>query len=192
MTPLNTNMRHIKRIPGEGQLVYTLGDSREIPVKEILCNYCGWRDDLEGYDKCSIFAEVQGRKAIGVKTVLKHCRFFQPILMFKDSDGRFDGTFNTFRLGSSWYNRVSPGSVCVLYATATNQIFGKAVVTETHHGSLEEMCEEHAINNHAIESGLNKEQAAALMYAAIGDAYAPLMGDAENMKSSVIYLRQYS
>lgn len=182
-----SNMRRLKRIPSEGGLTFTLETKQEQKKNNLLCDYCGWKNQHGEYGSCEKYERMKRFGVHGLGVIVRSCPIYQPILTFRPPLGEYEAEFNTFRLGSAWYNRVSPGTVCALYDTMGKEIFGKAEVTETHHGDLEEMCDEHACNNHLF-IGTDPEEAAEKMVVAIRQAYGHIVKQKEDLKCTVIYL----
>jgi hypothetical protein len=58
------------------------------------------------------------------------------------------GEFNTIRLGQAWAKRIKEGDKVFLMDNKERRIFGVAVVTGLHLGTLEEICKQHGIFNH--------------------------------------------
>lgn len=187
MDKVYSNMRRLKRIPGKDGLTFTLETKQEQLKDNLLCNYCGWKEKVEGYDACKKYKRMERFGVQGLGVVIRSCDIYQPILTFRPPLGQYEESFNTFRLGSAWYNRVSPGTICALYNTVSGEIFGKAQVTETHHGDINEMCDEHAHNNHLFIGG-DPEEASGKMVDAIRQAYGHIVKMKENPVCTVIYL----
>jgi hypothetical protein len=183
-----TNMRRLKRIPAQSGLTFTLETAQERKKDNLLCNYCGWKEAVAGYDQCQTYSGLEGlRQEQGLGIIIRTCQEFQPVLTFRPPLGQYESEFNTFRLGSAWYNRVSPGTIVALYDTTEQEIFGKAQVLETHHGSLQDMCEEHAHNNHLFLDR-DPSEAPEAMYGAISKMYGHIAKKREGLLCTVIYL----
>lgn len=58
------------------------------------------------------------------------------------------GEFNTIRLGLTWPKRIKEGDKVFLMDNKERRIFGAAIVTGIHTGTLEEICKHHAQHNH--------------------------------------------
>jgi len=188
MDKAHVNMRRLKRIPAENGLTFTLETRQEQLKDNLLCNYCGWKEKVEGYDSCKKYQKLKRFGTQGLGVVIRSCNIYQPILTFRPPLGQYEGSFNTFRLGEAWYNRVSPGVICTLYNTVSGEVFGKAQVTETYHGDLGEMCEDHAHNNHLF-IGEDEKKSADKMLHAIKQAYGHILDKkGKNPMCSVIYL----
>lgn len=183
-------MRRLKRVPGDNGLKFTLETAAEQEKDNLLCNFCAWRDPLP--DKCSKYTALARYAKNGVGLLIRTCEMYQPILTFrltkKMEDGFKEG-FNTFRLGATWYNRVSPGTICGLYDVGKKEMFGKAVVTATYNGDMEEMCFDHAYRNHLF-IGVDKEVAANKMSVAMKGAYGHIMEYRKNSICTVIDMQR--
>lgn len=185
---VDSNMRRLKRIPAENGLTFTLETLQEQKKDNLLCNFCGWQEKEAGYDECEKYKKLKRYESEGIAIAVRNCDVYQPILTFRPPLGYYKGKFNTFRLGSAWYNRISVGTVCALYDTSKNEIFGKAVVEEVHHGDLEEMCEDHAHRNHLFLK-TDPDEATERMLGAINKAYGHIIKQKEDPTCTVIYLK---
>ena len=185
-------MRRLKRVPGDDGLKFTLETAAEQEKDNLLCNFCGWRDAHESQAKCSKYTALARYAKKGVGLLIRTCDTYQPILTFrltKKMEDGFKGEFNTFRLGSTWYNRVSPGITCALYDAGKSRVFGKAVVTATYNGDMEEMCHDHAYKNHLFV-GVDQETAASQMEDAMKRAYGHILEHRKNAICTVIDLER--
>ena len=192
MSDIKTNMRRLKRVPGEDGLKFKLKTPAEREKDNLLCNFCGWRDALDELPRCSKYTAMSRWKKKGVGLLVRTCETYQPILTFrltKKMEEGFSKEFNTFRLGATWYNRVSPGTICALYDTGKKRVFGKAVVTATYNGDMEEMCQDHAWKNH-IFLGLDQDDAASKMEVAMRRAYGHIMEYRKNSICTVVNLKR--
>lgn len=192
LSDINVSMRRLKRVPGENGLKFTLETAAEQEKDNLLCNFCAWRDAQGELGKCSKYTALARWKKKGVGLLIRTCDTYQPILTFrltkKMEDGFKEG-FNTFRLGATWYNRVSPGIICGLYDAGKKKMFGKAVVTATFNGDMEEMCHDHAYRNHLF-IGVDQETAATKMKDAMLNAYGHIMEYRKNSICTVINLER--
>lgn len=189
---VNLSMRRLKRVPSDNGLTYTLETATEQKKDNLLCNFCGWRDVGGPGTKCLKYRTLARYQKKGVGLLVRTCETFQPTLTFrmtKAMEGGFQGEFNTFRLGSTWYNRVSPGTVCSLYDVGKSEVFGKAYVTETFNGDMTEMCHDHAWENHLFV-GYDKIAAAEKMEDAMRKAYGHIMDHRNNTLCTVIKMRR--
>lgn len=192
MSDIKTNMRRLKRVPGEDGLKFTLETAAEQEKDNLLCNFCGWRDLNVDIPKCPKYTALARYAKKGVGLLIRTCETYQPILTFrltKKMEDGFKGEFNTFRLGATWHNRVSPGVICALYDTGKKEVFGKAMVTATYNGDMEEMCFDHAWKNHLF-MGLDQEDAASKMESAMRNAYGHIMEYRKNSICTVINLER--
>ena len=192
MKEINPSMRRLKRVPGENGLRFTLENATEQKKDNLLCNFCAWRDAVKGGSKCSKHSTFMRYQKNGIGLLVRTCEMYQPILTFRPTKKMakgFQGNFNTFRLGDTWYNRVSPGVICGLYDANRNRLFGKAVVTATHNGNTEAMCYDHAYKNHLF-IGEGQEEAANKMQDAMRSAYGHIMDHRKNDLCTVIDLQR--
>ena len=192
MPEIYTNMQRLKRVPAEHGLAFTLETATERKKDNLLCNFCAWRDAHGSLKECSKHKVLTRYAKKGVGILVRTCNTYQPILTFrvtKKMEGGFEKEFNTFRLGATWYNRVSAGTVCGLYDVGKNKMFGKAVVTATHNGDMEEMCHEHAYKNHLF-IGMDQEQAAIRMEAAMSKVYGHILKHRNSSICTVIDLNR--
>lgn len=190
MSDIELSMRRLKRIPSDDGLVYTLETDTEQKKDNLLCNFCAWRDHHHPHKRCQKFRVLKRYQKKGVGLLVRTCNTFQPTLTFrltKKTASGFLEDFNTFRLGATWYNRVSPGTICGLYDTAKKAMFGKAIVTATHNGDMKDMCWEHAYRNHLF-IGSDQEIAAGLMEKAMKRSYGHVMNHRDNSICTVIDL----
>lgn len=192
MSDINTNMRRLKRVPGDNGLKFTLETAAEREKDNLLCDFCGWRDAQGELGRCNKYTALSRYAKKGVGLLVRTCDTYQPILTFrltkKMEDGFKDG-FNTFRLGATWYNRVSSGTICGLYDVGKKRMFGKAVVIATYNGDMEEMCHDHAYKNHLF-IGVDREVASDKMMSAMRNAYGHVMEYRKNSICTVIDLQR--
>jgi len=189
---INVNMRRLKRVPGDSGLKFTLETAAEQEKDNLLCNFCSWRDPHDELPKCSKYTTLARWEKKGVGLLVRTCESYQPILTFrltKKMEAGFNENFNTFRLGATWYNRVSPGIICGLYDVGKKRMFGKAVVTATYNGDMEEMCFDHAYKNHLF-IGINKYIAAKQMDDAMKAAYGHILEYRKNSICTVIEMQR--
>jgi len=192
VSDIKTNMRRLKRVPGDNGLKFTLETAAEQEKDNLLCNFCGWRDAQDKLPKCSKHTALDRYAKKGVGLLVRTCDTYQPILTFrltKKMEDGFKNQFNTFRLGATWYNRVSPEIICALYDAGKKKIFGKAVVTATYNGDMEEMCYDHAWQNHLF-LGMDQEDAARKMEDAMRKAYGQILDYRKNSICTVINLQR--
>lgn len=185
-------MRRLKRVPSDNGLTFTLETDKEQKRNNLLCNFCAWRDKHGPLRECNKHKVLARYAKTGVGLLIRTCDIYQPILTFKitkSMEGGFEKDFNTFRLGATWYNRVSPGTVCGLYDVGKKMIFGKAKVMATYNGDMEEMCHQHAYKNHLFV-GLEQEDAAIRMESAMKKAYGHIIEHRSNSICTVIDLRR--
>lgn len=107
--------------------------------------------------------------------------FVAPIIGTEDE-------FNTFRLGSFYAKRLSPGDEVLLLDEKEKMVFGRARVQSIYAGGLDEMCAIHAHKNHtelANDSGTAPER----LSEAIRKIYGPHIATIHK-KTTVIYLKR--
>ena len=90
----------------------------------------------------------------GINCELSHevheCSEFVPIIPFRPKIRGMQGTWNTFRIGTAWYNRLKVGTKIAVLNTKTLEIERYEVVKDIHFGLKEEMCQMYAKDNHNI------------------------------------------
>lgn len=119
-----------------------------------LCRFCG------RLPTCAIAMRLgEMESKLGITVPVVSCRPYRPVLAFRPPLEGFSGTFNTFRLGTSWYQRIPDGVIVVLWDTVTQRSFGLAKVIERVVGSVEEMTFAYAHENHLFLGRERKEAA---------------------------------
>lgn len=185
----SSNMRRLKRVMSDSGLIYTLETDSERTKDNLLCNYCAAKNDTATEAACTIYKQLDQIEQSGVIPMIRACRAYQPIITFKPRLIGLDREFNTFRIGSAWYNRLMPGVTVGLMNSQTNEIFGKAIVQKVVSGGFEAMCAEHALNNHLM-LGLSKETAAQRLEEILRKIYGKFIADQQaKLIATVIYLR---
>jgi hypothetical protein len=170
-------MRRVK-LTDEG---HTLEDNKRLSQEDALCDHCGDKDCSIG----KIMARLKQNR-FQARTEVISCKSFIPVLSFQSNAG-MAGTFNTFRLGGAWAERVAPGSEVSLTRSGGMEIC-RARVIEVHKGSFPEMAAVHAVYNHlAIEAEFNGEEFD--MEQVMRQVYGPNRFG-PNGVVSVIYLRR--
>lgn len=99
-----------------------------------------------------------------------------------------DGKFNTFRIGSAMFKRLTVGDEVFLMDEKKKIVFGKAVVTDLDNGSLGEMCVQHAHANHT-QLTTGEFGSAERLFKFIQKIYGPHIAKV-GKKATVIYLRR--
>jgi hypothetical protein len=107
--------------------------------------------------------------------------FVAPIIGTKDE-------FNTFRLGSFYAKRLSPGDEVLLLDEKEKMVFGRARVQSIYAGGLDEMCAIHAHKNHT-ELANDSSTAPERLSEAIRKIYGPHIATIHK-KTTVIYLKR--
>lgn len=154
---IGSNLRTLKF----NGLVYTM--------KTGLCSNCGY-----GYD-CEVREETH-----------QECGMYMPVIMFKSFAG-METSFNTFRLGSAWKNRVEVGSKVAL-VNAEGEIVCEAVVEAVRAGKRQQMILDHSDQNHLIMAR-NSTSPAKDMAKILRNLYGPnFLARAEQI--TVLYLRR--
>lgn len=181
----NSNMRRLKRIPADGKLVYTLETEADRKRDNLLCHYCAWKLPFDGYLQCPTFKRLY-HYSDNIGLLVRTCSEFQPILTFRPPTRGLDRTFNTFRLGTAWANRLSAGNTVGLMDAVEQKMLGKARVLSVFSGHIQEMCDEHADQNHAM-LGTDRATASERMMKLIRQSYGKLPL-AQTDQVTVIYL----
>ena len=99
-----------------------------------------------------------------------------------------EGEFNTFRIGSFYAKRLSPGDVVYLLNEKEKIIFGKAEVLRVEAGPVGEMCVLYAHQNHT-ELSNNPVTAPERLYATPRKIYGPHVLTV-NKKATVVFLKR--
>ena len=107
--------------------------------------------------------------------------FVPPIIGLEDS-------FNTFRLGSFYHKRLSPGDHVYLLNEKEKMVIGKALVEKIEFGRLDELCVMYAHRNHT-ELQNDAVNAPARLYATLQKIYGPHIVS-PSKKATVIFLRR--
>lgn len=114
------------------------------------------------------------------------CTDYQPVIHFKSLAGT-DSDFNTFRLGSAWSRRLSPGQkIGLLDRAGLKQ--SEAEVISTHCGPRQDMIDQHAHLNHLMLAKQPENPAAELARILRNLYGANFLAKAEAI--TVIYLRR--
>ena len=96
--------------------------------------------------------------------------------------------FNTFRLGSAFFKRLSEGSEVLLMDEKNKTVFGKARVTRVIAGQLGELCLIHAKDNHRERTN-DPIGAPERLFKYMQKIYGPHIAMVEK-KSTVIYMKR--
>jgi hypothetical protein len=175
---IDTNLRSVKRVDG----FYTTETMAQAGKTDHLCNHCGYQAKCK-QRKALERLNAKHAWALG----LRNCRDFVPPLVFRDPKGT-EGKFNTFRIGSTWVDRVGFGSVVALIDKGGN-IYGHAAVDEVFCGDLDAMLDTHAHKNHMVldetDAGVAREKLLGVLKNAFGSNW---LFDGRPM--SVIYLER--
>lgn len=99
-----------------------------------------------------------------------------------------DGEFNTFRLGTFYSKRLSPGDEVLLLNEKERMVFGKARVESVETGPLGEMCLIHAHKNHT-ELGNDPNTAPERLNDTLRKIYGPHIAQVTK-KTTVLYLKR--
>lgn len=98
----------------------TILGSSHVSRTKILCNHCG-------RGECRLERAARSRFT-RTKDKSNACSEFIPVLRFRDLTGLDLFSFNTFRGGIAWCDRVKIGSIVALQDSATKKILSYAVV----------------------------------------------------------------
>jgi hypothetical protein len=164
--PLNTNTRIILAVP-EGFRVRS----------GIICNSCG------------------ARELCKPKVAPPVCNMFSPPFAFRSPLIGFDDFFNTFRLGSSMYERFKDkvGTVSTLYDKRKSRVIGYARITGVASGTFDSMCKKFAHTNHlAIGRKTPKMEAPAYLKGVLLKNYHTMfkVEDRDTQPFSVIFMER--
>lgn len=186
----DSNMRRLKRVLTDRGLLYTLETETERARDNLLCNYCAAKVASPGFSACEVYSDLMEiQENTGAVAMVRSCKAYQPILVFRPPMVGLDGQFNTFRLGSAWFNRLLPGVIVGLVNASDNKVFGRARVLSVIDGDFDKMCEEHAYKNHML-LGKSREVAAKEMTKILRQAYGKIFALQTNQKATVIYLER--
>lgn len=110
-----------------------------------ICEQCGIRVG------CEVWAMVEIVNKSGQMIVpIKACKLYIPVLLFGSDTGLFEhGSVNTFRLGMAWATRVTPGQRVRLDSNG-GKVFGYAMISDIFSGTLRDMADTHAAENHML------------------------------------------
>jgi hypothetical protein len=173
-----TNLRQV-RFNGEGWTLRSPTDAKK-PIH--LCPYCALRP------RCVAHRRVETiMSEFGVTTAIDQCANFRPTLVFRPPLLGLDGTFNTFRLGKAWHDRVAVGGIVAL-VDPNDEPIGLAEVTSKTVGIYERLAPEHAPFNHMM-LGRPPETAPAELFKVLTRSYGTTFMTASRIVS-VIYLRR--
>lgn len=184
------NMRRLKRVQTETGLSYTLETESERTKDNLLCNYCAWKVQTKDYPMCKTYSDMLDmQKDAKISVMVRTCATYQPIIAFRPKLMGFDGTFNTFRMGTAWFGRLMPGVIIGLMNAENDEIFAKAEVIKVVQGKFPDMCDQHAYMNHML-LGMEPEDASEKMRGIIRQAYGKFVhGNMDSSMATVIYLK---
>jgi hypothetical protein len=110
-----------------------------------LCEVCGVQHDCDLTQALDTLAYQKSARVL-----IGQCAGFLPVMSFKDRTG-LTGSFNTFRRGSGWANRVVLGGRVGLFDLTGKELLGTARVENVHTGPLGDLLEDHAAMNHLMK-----------------------------------------
>lgn len=134
---VSTNIRSIRMIKSVAGDAYSVEHSSNTALS--LCSMCGRNQ------ACEAFGSMTGYE---VKGPVRRCDQYMPPLAFRNKRGT-QGRFNTFRLGTAWAHRLTPGREVAL-VDADSEVFGVAKVTAVYSGSIEDMASMFGQENHML------------------------------------------
>lgn len=126
---------HVRR---DGQAYRRLGGSS-------LCEVCGVQATCTLKDALTTLARHKA-----AENNIVRCGGYMPVISFQDPTGIY-GTFNTFRRGRGWANRVMPDQRVALFDLAGKALLGTAVIEMVEAAPLGEMLERFAAMNHLMK-----------------------------------------
>lgn len=112
---------------------------------QTLCEVCGAQHRCDLTRALTTLAQHKGATA-----GISQCDAYLPVISFQDCAG-IEGSFNTFRRGKGWANRVAPGQRVALFDLAGKALLGTAMVDVVDSGPLGEMLDIHAPMNHLMK-----------------------------------------
>jgi hypothetical protein len=110
-----------------------------------LCEVCGVQHRCDLTQALDVMAHQKSARVL-----IGQCAGYLPVISFKDSTG-LTGSFNTFRRGSGWANRVVLGGRVGIFDLTGRAMLGTARVEGVHTGSLGELLTAHAAMNHLMK-----------------------------------------
>lgn len=175
----NMDTKRIKRIE-DGFTVETMASFNGQPT---ICDHCARQ-------KCKIRNYVERTEAAQLKVTT--CKIFIPALGFSILKGLNLPNWNTIRVGGAWADRLRPFQSVAIIDTKNKMIVRHCTVEETFVGTLGQLVEEHAINNHAIQAEIEEgkieaKDAATRMMRILKNANGTNIAAADR-KASVVYL----
>lgn len=174
----DTNTRQIKRT-AEG--LFTVEGLGELAKEKSLCAYCGRK-------RCSIRASIRKMSSEEIVPSIRACGEFVPVLAFSILKGLNLDAWNTIRVGQAWAKRLEPGMNVAIADMLNRKIVRHMTVVETYTDTIDRLCSDHAINNHAIlADGLTHGEAPGMMRQILRNAYGSNFA-APDRTGTVIYL----
>lgn len=176
------DQRRVKQFDGRFTLLPAKAFHKE---KDKLCYKCG------AGQACEIERDIDTTELTHqVSLDIRHCQEFMPVLGFTEGMLKgMSGIWNTFRLGKGWFGRVKPGNRIALGNTDKKEIVSIATVTAVAQGSLKEMLEWHAAENHAVMAAQSTKSPHEYLYDDILKRfYGPTIADLTR-PATVIYMQ---
>ncbi len=153
-----------------------------------LCNSCCQLNDfLTKSQPCPYSRTQESESKNLIQFGVHKCVYHQPNIGFDKPLIGFDSSFNTFRPGKAWSERLHVRDVVGLFDVKKKEVFGKAVVTYVDVGDMKTMLDNHAYNNHVMLD--EKGDFQSKLYAVLMKIYGPQI-ISENKTVTVIGLRR--
>jgi hypothetical protein len=111
-----------------------------------LCEVCGSNEECTL--RTALVNLASHRRA---RITIGECGIYKPTISFQDLTG-VEGSFNTFRRGQGWFNRLIVGQAVGLLDSSKLRLFADATVESIECGPLSDMLEAHAAMNHLMKS----------------------------------------
>lgn len=175
----NEILARVKRV-GE---YFTLDTQVEQRKRRDLCEQCGVAPVCDTRYRVKRITD-EGDVILPIKT----CRDFRPQLTFSDRRGLEFSTFNTFRMGRAWFDRLAEEDLVTLIDTRTNAAIVVAKVEKLYVGLLRDIGGQHAPRNHLLIGVQGVEDYAQAMFGILKKSYGQLYVDWDK-NVSIIYLR---
>lgn len=109
-----------------------------------LCSHCA-RKNCAIRDRVGLRLDFENFRA-----VVYECGEFVPAFVFSLTRNLDAPSFNTFRLGKSWSERLRKGAEVAIFHGKKGEVVGYRRVVDIQKGKLEEMAARHALHNHQL------------------------------------------
>ena len=178
---IDTNTRSLRKIDN-GAFTVT-PKSQDRTGKVTLCDICGSKNT------CPVRATML-TLASTVKADIQTCKIYVPPLKFVSQVGLGNPKFNTIRLGSAWFDRLSIDDVVALI-NKDNKLIEYARVTKVVAGKKAHILKHHGANNHlAMEQIGSVTERANWLADKIPNIFGKMMWDAAS-SITAIYLKRF-